>query len=516
MRSVRILLTAAEAYPALERAFLAAKTEIWASFMIFDLSTRLRSDEALAIGKTWFDLVVHTLNRGVALHISISDVDPIGRAAMHRSAGKQQRMFATAAAVATPGARLHVKRLRHPAETGWLIRVLIWPHILQKVFRTAGYLNGLSPANRKAALRDMRGAARNLHVRSDGTVRPRLWLLPRLFPALHHQKLAVIDRRLLYIGGLDLDERRYDTPAHRRPGDQTWHDVQLMIEGGVVAEAQTHLETFRDVIDGQADPPRTRRFLRTLSRPRRRSFWHFGPEPLVSDFYTAHLVLARRAKQLIYIESQYFRDPSLARALADAARRKPDLQMILILPAAPDDVAFDGRRGLDARFGEAMQARALRILRRAFGPRLFVGSPAQPRPALPDGKGTVADRRDRHFGAPLIYVHAKLSIFDDQSAVVSSANLNGRSLRWDTEAGVYLNSVNDVIELRHRVMAHWLPPEPAAEAFDLATAVGVWRRYAWQNAARPPTDRKGYLLPHDFAAAEAFGRRPPILPGEFV
>ena len=283
-----------------------------------------------------------------------------------------------------------------------------------------------------------------------------------------------------------------------------------------MGEAQTHLETFTDVIAGQTDPPRTRRFLRTLSRPRRHSFWHFGPEPLVSDFYTAHLVLARRAKQLIYLESQYFRDPSLARALADQARLKQDLQMILILPAAPDDVAFDGRRGLDARFGEAMQARALRILRRGFGPRLFVGSPAQPRPALPDGNVKVADRRDRHFGAPLVYVHAKLSIFDDQSAVVSSANLNGRSLRWDTEAGVFLNRANDVIELRHRVMAHWLPPEPEAEAFDRATAVSVWRRYAWQNAARHPRDRQGYLLPHDFAAAEAFGRKPPILPGEFV
>ena len=205
MRSVRILLTAAEAYPALERAFLAAQTEIWASFMIFDLSTRLLSDEALAIGKTWFDLVVHTLNRGVALHISISDVDPIGRAAMHRAASKHHRMFAAAAAVAKPGARLHVKRLRHPAETGWLIRFLLWPYILQKVFRTAGYLNRLSPPNRKAALRDMNGDSRNLHIRKDGTVRPRLWLMPRLFPALHHQKLAVFDRKQLYIGGLDLD-----------------------------------------------------------------------------------------------------------------------------------------------------------------------------------------------------------------------------------------------------------------------------------------------------------------------
>ncbi len=515
-RSVKILLTAAEAYPALERAFLAAKTEIWASFMIFDLSTRLRSDEALAIGKTWFDLVIHTLNRGVTLHISISDVDPIARAAMHRAACRHQRMFEAAAGVAEPGAKLHVRRLRHVAETGALIRILIWPYIMLKVLRTARWLNRLRPANRQAALRDMEGAVRNLHVRKDGTVRPKLRSLPRLFPSLHHQKLAVIDRRLLYIGGLDLDERRYDTPLHRRPGDQTWHDVQLMIEGAVVAEAQTHLESFRDVIDGRMAPARTRRLLRTLSRPRRHSLWHFGPEPLVSEFFSAHVVLARRANDLIYIETQYFRDPALAKVLADQARRKPSLKMILILPAAPDDVAFDGRRGLDARFGEAMQARALRILRSGFGARLFVGSPAQPRPALPDGKADPADRRDRHFGAPLVYVHAKVSVFDDVAAVVSSANLNGRSLRWDTEAGVYLNAPNDVLELRHRVMAHWLPPDSGPDAFDLQTALHFWKQHAWRNAARHPREREGYLLPHDFAAAEAFGRKPPILPGEFV
>ncbi len=515
-RSVKILLTASEAYPALERAFLGATSEIWASFLVFDLTTRLRSPEALEIGKTWFDLVVHTLNRGVSLHICISDVDPIARAAMHRAATRHLRLFSAAAAVANPGARLEVLRPRHPAQTGALVRLVIWPYIMKKLFGTAGWLNGLSTEHRAAALRDMDGVVSNLRLRPDGTVAVRLWSLPRLFPVVHHQKLAVIDRKILYIGGLDLDERRYDTPTHRRAGDQTWHDVQLMIEGPVVAEAQQHLESFRDVIDGHVPPPKTRRLLRTLSRPQRHSLWHFGPEPLLSELRAAHLVLARRARDLIYMESQYFRDVGLAKALADAARQTPGLQMILILPAAPDEVAFERRRGLDSRFGEAMQARALRILRKGFGARLFVGSPAQPRAALPDGKGTPAERRDRLHGAPLVYVHAKVSVFDDTAAIVSSANLNGRSLHWDTEAGVYLTAENDVVELRHRVMAHWLPADPAPDAFEPTTAVQAWARIAWTNAAKPPADRQGYLLPHDFAAAAAFGRKLPILPAEFV
>jgi phosphatidylserine/phosphatidylglycerophosphate/cardiolipin synthase-like enzyme len=515
-RSVRVLLTAHEAYPALERAFLSSTTEIWASFLVFDLSTKLRSPEALEIGKTWFDLVVHTLNRGVALHIVISDVDPIARAAMHRSANLQLRMFSAAAGVANPGARLDISVPRHSAVTGVLIRLAIWPYIMKKVFRTSGWLNGLRPEVRATALRDMRGASRNLKIRADGTVRPRLLSLPRLYPAVHHQKLAVIDRKQLYIGGLDLDERRYDTPNHGRAGDQTWHDVQLMIEGPVVAEAQKHLETFRDVISGALPPPKTHKFLRTLSRPDQHSLWNFGPVPLVDELRVAHRALIQRANKLIYLESQYFRDIPLAKALAAAARAKPDLQMILILPAAPDDVAFDRKRGLDARFGEAMQARALRIIRKAFGRRLFVGSPAQPRPALPDGHSDPAERRDRLHGAPLVYVHAKVSVFDESEAIVSSANLNGRSLRWDTEAGVHLTDRNDVTELRHRVMAHWLPRDMGPEAFDLATAAGIWAKIAWKNAAKPPAARDGFLLPHDFAAAEAFGRDLPFLPPEFV
>lgn len=516
VRSVRILLTAHEAYPALERAFLGAESEIWASFLVFDLSTRLRSPEGLAIGKTWFDLMVHVLNRGVRVNFVLSDVDPIARAQMHRAATRSMRMFAAAAAVANPGAQMQVRLARHPAQTGALIRLAIWPYIMKKLFSLAGWLNAQRPDIRAAALRDMGGAQQNLRVRADGTVAVRLWALPRLYPAVHHQKLAVIDRRILYIGGLDLNERRYDTPNHTRIGPETWHDLQLLIEGPAVAEAQTHLETFQDVTAGRLPAPKTRRLMRTLSQPRLQAPLSFGPTPLVSEFATAHRVLAQRARQLIYLESQYFRDVRFGKTLALAARDTPGLTMILILPAAPDDVAFDQRRSLDARFGEARQSRALRLIREAFGDRLFVGSPAQPRQALPDGETSPEGARSRLHGAHMVYVHAKVSVFDLEGAIVSSANLNSRSFRWDTEAGVYLTARNDVSELRHRVMAHWLPADAGPEAFEDAQAVRVWADIARGNASLPPGQRKGYLLPHDFAAAEAFGTNLPLLPEEFV
>ncbi len=96
-----VLVTAAEAYPVFERCCLNATTGTWMSFRIFDLRTRLRSPEAQRIGKTWFDLVAHTLRRGVAIHIVLADFDPV--AATHLQAGtwRSMRQFVSLAECAS-------------------------------------------------------------------------------------------------------------------------------------------------------------------------------------------------------------------------------------------------------------------------------------------------------------------------------------------------------------------------------------------------------------------------------
>jgi phospholipase D1/2 len=234
-----------------------------------------------------------------------------------------------------------------------------------------------------------------------------------------------------------------------------------------------------------------------------------SPEPLVAEIDAAHHMAAGEAGHLIYIETQYFRDLNLARRLAAEARTKPDLRMILILPAAPDDVAFEGSTALDARMGEFLQAKCLRILRRGFGRRLFVGGAAQPRRTRRRGRAQLK-------GAPLIYIHAKVSIFDDRRAIVSSANLNGRSLRWDTEAGLQIDRPDMVKTLRRRLMAHWLPPGATDAFFDPETAVSAWWALAARNAKLPPERRRGFILPYDQKNAEDFGRAVPLLPDELV
>ncbi len=512
---VRLLLTAAEAYPEFERMVLTAEREIWASFRIFDPRTRLRSSAAKRIGKTWFDLIVHTLQRGVEINLVIADFDPVVCADLHRGTWRSVRMLLAAAEVAGPAARLTVTPAMHPARAGLLPGLIFRGRIRARLRETVRRLNRRGPADRAAALRDMPGLAAHLRIGPGGRVAMRPGALPLPHPATHHQKIAVIDRKRLYIGGLDLDERRFDTPDHHRPGEETWHDVQLTMEGLAVAEAQAHLESFLDVTAGRREPRPQRRLLRTLSRPRRPSIFCFGPEPLRQEIATAHAMLARRAERLIYIETQFFRDQKMAQILAGIGREKPDLGMILILPGAPEDVAFEANRGLDARYGEFLQARALRRLKRAFGPRLFVGGAAQPRPAAPTD--SLGNGRKTLDGAPIIYIHAKVSIFDERAAILSSANLNARSLRWDTESGVFLNTPQDVAAVRHRVMAHWLPrdAEPALFGADAATVAG-WRRLAVGNAALPPAQRRGLILPYDIRAAERFGRNLPGVPPELV
>lgn len=508
----QIFITAAEAYPALERAFLSAQREIIASFLVFDPETRLRSAEAKGVGDRWFDLIVDCLRRGVSITLTLSDFDPIARPVMHRGTWRSLRLLQAAAEIAGPGAGvLKVSAARHPAQIGSLLRLLLAPVTLLRVKRAADRLNRQSAEARAEALRDMPGVARLLKIRSDTTVRPRLWPLPQLFPGTHHQKIAVFDRTTLYVGGLDLNERRYDDQDHERVASQTWHDVQLLLSGPVAEDAARHLECFEAVTAGKRPPADTGALLVTLSRQRHWPLVRFGPKPLVRDIFKAHCDAISRARGLIYLESQYFRDSHLTQALCKAARTNPDLGLILMLPGAPEELAFEGKDGLDSQMGEWHQARCLRRLQRAFGKRLFIGSAAQTRRTRSEQE----DQRDQLVKAPLIYIHAKVSVFN-HAAIVSSANLNGRSMRWDTEAGVMFVQPDVVAAVKTRCMTHWLPEGADARYFDDSTAVAAWRGLALSNAAREPESRQGFVMPYNLRAAEKFGTPVPFLPAEMV
>ena len=265
---LKVLITAEEAYPALERAFLQAQTEISACFRVFDLRTRLRSAEARAIGATWFDLFVHTLDRGVSIRLLVSDFDPIAAVHLHRLAWQTLRQIAAVREMAQPEARLDFTVALHEAKSGLLPRVLFYPLVRMKLREMVDRWCHMTKPERE------RFRVETPRLRSLCRVDARDQLcfplrLMDLHPATHHQKLAVFDRRLVYIGGLDLNERRYDTKRHRQEPNQTWHDVQVLATGPVAEAAQAHLEGFLAAVARKsAPPPSVPGFLRTLSRRR--------------------------------------------------------------------------------------------------------------------------------------------------------------------------------------------------------------------------------------------------------
>ena len=175
----------------------------------------------------------------------------------------------------------------------------------------------------------------------------------------------------------------------------------------------------------------------------------------------------------------------------------------MILPPAADRVLFDGDDGWDARHAHSLQWQALERLRKAFDDRLALISPAR--------KSSSQDEVATLHGAQPIYVHSKVMLVDDRVGMVGSANLNGRSMRWDTEASVMFRRPDDVENLRIRLARAWLGPQ--AEGKD-CTLAKVWRQAALTNAARAPEQRESFVLPYPLATARKFSRRFPLLPDE--
>ncbi|MBM9593494.1 phospholipase D-like domain-containing protein [Roseitranquillus sediminis] len=506
--SYRLCITAEEAFPEYERHFLSAREEIVASFRIFDPSTRLRSPEGRAIGETWRDLIEHVLRSGVEITLYITDFDAIAASSLHQCTWRSIRELSAVAELAGPdAARLRLVAAAHPARVGLLPTLVLYPRLVRELQRRARELARLSPELLRTALRDMPCLAPYIRQTDKGP-RP-AYGFPRLIPASHHQKVAVFDRKRITLGGLDLNERRWDTKEHRQPADETWHDVQIFLDDpGRARAAVEHILSLQRVTGGMMAPPRTPGLLRTLSRRRRTGFF-LSPHRLVREISMAHRRRIATSRKLIYIETQFLRDLRTAQRLARAARKNPDLNLILIIPAAPDDLAFNKLRRADVRLGEFLQARCLRMLRSAYGSRVFIGAPVQPRRYFSEG-------RDALWGGPIIYVHSKVSVFDDDAAIVSSANLNGRSLYWDTELGLELTRPADVRHLRRRCFEHWLPEGSGPEFYDAETALESWRRLAVDNLYKPPEERRGFVLPYDPTPADRFGRDLPAVPDEIV
>jgi phosphatidylserine/phosphatidylglycerophosphate/cardiolipin synthase-like enzyme len=314
----------------------------------------------------------------------------------------------------------------------------------------------------------------------------------------HHQKLLVVRRKgsrsddVAFVGGIDLSHGRRDDAAHAGdpqapPLDERygptppWHDAMVEIRGpavGHVLDTFTerwedptpldHRNPYRAVVHRRARMPRHPeqlpehwepppesgphrvQILRTYAA--KRPAYPFAPEGERS-IARAYSRAFARARRLVYIEDQYFWSDVVATTLADALQRRPDLQVIAVVPRYPEE---DNRiSGPPMMFGQRL---AWDRLREAGGDRF----------AMFDLENIV--------GTP-IYVHAKVCVVDDQWMTVGSDNLNLRSWTHDSELTCAVVDPDGALPRRLRTSLwaeHLGLPQNDPRLSDLRAATVLW------------------------------------------
>ncbi len=261
--------------------------------------------------------------------------------------------------------------------------------------------------------------------------------------ACHHQKLVSVDDSIAFCGGIDVTAGRWDTPEHRsgdpnrisRDGDmmQPWHDVTTIMTGPTAtAISRLCRDRWRRANDAEIQET----FQPGASR------WPKGREP---DFRDVHFAIARTeppeadrpitaeieklfrdsiaaAQDYVYIESQYFASDSITAAVQSRLQDADGPEFVVINPKGAQTEVED----------KAMHVTRGRMMRQL----------------------QASDPHDRfrilypvNTSGEAIYVHAKVTIIDDRMLRAGSANLDRRSMGFDTECDVAI-LVQDAADCR--------------------------------------------------------------------
>ena len=324
----------------------------------------------------------------------------------------------------------------------------------------------------------------------------------------HHQKLVVVRRQgrshedVAFVGGIDLCHGRRDDADHagdpqpppmderygRRP---PWHDAMVELRGPAVSHVLDvfserwddptpvdHRNPVRALLHRAArmprhpeplpqrwDPPPEAgphqvQILRTY--PAKRPPYPFAPKGERS-IARAYARAFARARQLIYVEDQYFWSDVVAQALAEALRREPRLQVIAVVPRFLEEET--PLSGPPMRLGRQL---ARDVLRAAGGDRFAMYDLENP------------------DGTP-VYVHAKVCVVDDEWMTCGSDNLNMRSWTHDSELTVAAVDPSGRLPRDLRVSLwseHLGLPVDDARLSDLGDAGALWAERAGDAGSR--------------------------------
>ncbi len=306
----------------------------------------------------------------------------------------------------------------------------------------------------------------------------------------HHEKLAIVDGRVAFVGGIDLTDyegRRFDRRDHPPREGLGWHDAACRLEGPAVRDVAEHFRVRWTAVTGETldAPPECEPAGETEVQVVRTVPERLYPGLERGDFtiLESYVRALRSARRLIYLENQFLWSPEICDVLVDKLERPPsdEFRLVVLLPARPNNGA-DHTRGQLGRLAAADGDN-----RRFLACTLHQRGGEDPRP---------------------VYVHAKIAVVDDEWLTLGSANLNEHSLFNDTEMNVATWDAGLARATRLALWAEHLE-RPADElSGDPATVVDeLWRPLAEEQLARrqaghAPTHRL-MRLPHVSRRARA-------------
>jgi phospholipase D1/2 len=531
---VEPLIDGAQFFPAIEEAIADAKESVYCTFWSIYPDTPLLSKKLLAAKfKDWRDLVVNTVKESsVKVRILLSDFDPRNDNDRHRKKAWYAFNLFVAAAVnaGLTKDQFQIMVSLHPASISGLIAA----SVTRKQFAKA--IDNFNK-DKKAKLENSPGIWADIefaHKKIKMGAKPTL----DAWPATYHQKTIIVDNKIGFLGGANISDYFQDDSTHLKPAEPT-HDIFCRLEGPVVGDLERNFvgrwnaETaaFNTFIANanaagkvlgkyKINAPFTIAALtlsntthgkqgnavaqihRTISSAVSVGVLGSSVTTVRDDIAKAYERAISLAKEFVYIENQVMRLNDLATWLINAVTANKNLQVILVLPVVPEEIA-DGTADPISKHGQALQHDALVRLKTALGANLGLYSLLQKKKAA---KGL------KFFDSLQIDVHCKIMVVDDVFAIIGSANTSERSFKLDSEINVGWYEAETAKKFREDLWKEHLdsPSGSLFSAWSSADYVKEWDAIANKNVKVKPHLRQGTVVPHD--PEKEKGEKKPGLP----
>ncbi len=294
--------------------------------------------------------------------------------------------------------------------------------------------------------------------------------------ASQHQKVVVVDDEIAFSGGFDLGKNRWDSSEHshndpRRinPDNQAYpafHDVQMLVSGAAArALGDLARERWLRATGERLSPPPAKSetawpdyvesWFENVDVGIARTLPDYPPYDEVREVEQLFIDSIPAAKDIIYIENQYFTSWRIAELLADSLQAETGPEIVLVLPRLS---------------GGWLEQMTMDVLRYRVACQLIEADKHK--------RLRICYLHNDEMTDTLISLHAKITIIDNTLMRVGSANLSNRSMGLDSECDMVIEADDEQQEdkiraFRERLLSEHLAMEPAELQQALVSAGSV-------------------------------------------